>query len=55
MREVLVEVADRRPVRVGELTIGMSSGTLERITDLAVGPDIDAAERRDLDVGDLAK
>jgi hypothetical protein len=53
--KVAVEIADRRPVGVGEATVGAAGRLLQRLADLDIRTDIRARQRRDLQVRDAAE
>src|SRR6185437_540835 len=53
VRKVAVEVADGRPIGVREAPVGAPRALLERVADLSIGLHLLAAERRDLQEGDL--
>ena len=54
MREILVQIANRRPVGIRELAVGVAGGALQCIANFDIRGYVGAAQGRDLDEGDLA-
>jgi hypothetical protein len=52
VREVAIEITDRRPVGIGESSIGSASGLLQRLPNLGVCSYVGARQGRDLKVCD---